>query len=104
MNAVRPVIQHALKSAITILKADPPFAIGRKGGAYHVIDTRTDSVIHETESYSVAAARMGILAKEFRRSKTTRERPCMCCQTIIKSEGPHHRLCDVCRRKRPGLI
>jgi hypothetical protein len=26
-----------------------------------------------------------------------RTRPCLCCQTPITSEGPHHRLCDPCR-------
>jgi uncharacterized paraquat-inducible protein A len=25
-------------------------------------------------------------------------RACMCCQTAFKSEGPHNRLCDTCRR------
>lgn len=33
-----------------------------------------------------------------RRRETAIERPCLCCSTIILSEGPHHRLCDDCRR------
>ena len=26
-------------------------------------------------------------------------RPCLCCGTPIRSEGPHHRLCKTCRRR-----
>ena len=32
-----------------------------------------------------------------RRQHTTR-RPCLACRRLFNSEGPHHRLCDACRR------
>lgn len=35
-------------------------------------------------------------------AKALRERPCLCCGATILSEGPHHRLCQVCRRRDPG--
>lgn len=35
-------------------------------------------------------------------AKALRERPCLCCGETILSEGPHHRMCQSCRRLDPG--
>jgi len=28
-----------------------------------------------------------------------KQRPCMCCQALFLSDGPHNRLCDPCRKR-----
>lgn len=31
------------------------------------------------------------------RARRTRRRPCLRCDAVFASEGPHHRLCTTCR-------
>lgn len=38
------------------------------------------------------------VAERLERAAKTRQRRCMCCREWFRSEGPHNRLCDPCRR------
>jgi hypothetical protein len=43
-------------------------------------------------------AQVDLLA-DLQRHKLRRLRPCLCCRAEFESEGPHNRMCDVCRRR-----
>ncbi|WP_425099172.1 hypothetical protein [Tropicibacter sp. S64] len=36
---------------------------------------------------------------DLKRAAQRRRRPCMCCRTSFLSDGPHNRLCNVCRQR-----
>ena len=37
--------------------------------------------------------------EELERAARVKVRPCMTCDTMFRSEGPHNRLCDGCRKR-----
>jgi hypothetical protein len=39
-----------------------------------------------------------------RSAQMPRKRPCLCCGAEMKSEGPHHRMCPICRHKSTGML
>lgn len=38
-----------------------------------------------------------------RKQASARRRPCLCCRKTFLSEGPHNRLCNICRVDTGGL-
>jgi hypothetical protein len=65
------------------------------GGRYYAI-CRGDKLVRGP--YSSWLAAMAALDRMERAGRVT-IRACMCCGARFKSEGPHHRLCNRCRRQ-----
>jgi hypothetical protein len=52
------------------------------------------------EAVRSRARRLKLAPRRLRRAGAAagRLRPCLCCGARFRSEGPHHRLCEVCRQ------
>jgi hypothetical protein len=71
---------------------------GRLDGCHDVIDP--EGVIYGTYA-SAAQARATCSTRQREADHRARvvTRPCMCCRAPFDSEGPHNRLCPLCRRR-----
>lgn len=71
---------------------------------YAVIDQsgeRVSALLHsQTQADTICDYRNRLAAKRARQQV----RPCITCGREIHSEGPHHRMCDPCRRRASEIF
>ena len=67
----------------------PGYAVFSRDGG------RCSGVVDSPDS---AQERLTVLENRVRRASRLRRIPCLCCQTVFSSEGPHNRMCDPCRQ------
>ncbi|RPE72516.1 hypothetical protein EDC62_0207 [Tibeticola sediminis] len=53
---------------------------------------------------SRSSVKYHIYIKEPQKEKKKAERRCMCCGTRFASEGPHNRMCCMCRKKDDYML
>lgn len=82
------------------LKVAPKWVDGRKFWA--VWDGDGVRVSGAFYSEAEASGRKDMLVAAERQKRTSRERPCMCCNRMFTSEGIHNRLCHFCGRSAPN--
>lgn len=74
------------------------FTVKWVAGGYIVFDPTNQPVSQPVTNHNLALMAAERLERAADARANRLERPCMCCQTAFKSEGPHNRLCDKCRR------
>lgn len=89
--------------AAQIVRVADPFRLVRNSHVYRVIADRNGATVRETLSLSTAQFALDRAAWQNALNAVQKERPCMCCSTLFRSEGPHNRLCNYCRQKTGGM-
>lgn len=73
----------------------PPFRVIGPKRQYVIVDARNHIVdLTPIKNRWWAEERAEALEREQRRTR----RSCLCCRQSFVSDGPHHRLCNVCRK------
>lgn len=76
------------------MTAHTPFAVIVKRGRYFVV--KAGEIVHGPSHRKDKAFDA---KKRLEREAGMRSRTCLTCSTRFDSEGPHHRMCQSCRRR-----
>ncbi len=72
------------------------FSVRREDGTYKVLDPSGCVAARYAHRDRAEAKADALTRAPHDRAK---ERPCMCCRRVFRSEGIHNRLCTECRRQ-----
>lgn len=75
------------------------FHIAPVGDCFAVKDADGETVGGPFVKRERAAQKLRQLNKRDPEQPETAKRKCMCCPTMFRSQGAHHRMCDRCRQK-----
>lgn len=67
-------------------------ALKAAGATYREIAALTGLAMHRVNRIINPPPKIGLKRK-------TRPRECLCCGATFQSEGPHHRMCERCRKQ-----
>lgn len=74
------------------------YALARSGYYWVVEDADGTRCSGEYTDPALAEMRRASLQDAADRQARSRQRACLCCGNIFRSEGAHNRLCDTCRK------
>lgn len=81
---------------------------GRKGSGYFYKVIGNKVALYRGpklwRKYNSMGSLKSSLTKMINAAAASKQRACMCCDTLFPSEGPHNRLCVKCRPKSGGMI
>jgi len=77
--------------------------IVKKWGYGYAVFDGSERVSAEVSQRAYAEAWLDRMEAERRAAKMRRHRPCLRCGEVMLSQGPHHRMCELCRREAGSL-
>ena len=84
-------------------KADDWLVDYVSGSGWHVVSPDAGYSEQAFANRNAALSARGHAKAQAAKSARCRERPCMTCRNSFLSEGPHHRMCTICRHKGQDL-